>query len=108
MPRPRNTVQAGYGQQHKRLRAHWAQRVSTGSVRCARCRQFIRPGEKWALDHADLPNRLAHQLGLYLGPAHVRCNQAARNRRYARQAEPPRPRALSFFDPPSKAGRATT
>lgn len=90
----RNTVRDGYGQPHRRLRARWAAVVQAGRVKCVRCGKPIRPGQAWALDHADLPGRLAYRLGVYLGCSHRSCNVAARHRK----PQPPRARALAFFD----------
>ncbi len=48
------------------------------------------------LDHSDHP--LAHTLGMYLGPSHWDCNQAARNQKTPKRTAPPQARALQFFD----------
>jgi hypothetical protein len=93
-PHTRTTTQRGYGQPHRVERARLAHIVAAGQAICTRCHKAIRPGEPWDLDHADLPNGLAHRTGAYRGPSHRSCNIAARNRR---QREP-RPRALRWFD----------
>lgn len=106
MPRPRKTVAAGYDQEHRRLRAQWSKVVETGGAVCCRCKELIRPGQPWTLDHADhLPGRIAHEQHIYAGVSHRRCNVIARNQKVARQAERPPAPALSFFDTPTKAPR---
>lgn len=61
----------GYGPQHQALRAHWQQRINAGEdVRCARCREPILRGSRWALDHTG------DRTG-YLGPSHEFCNNQA-------------------------------
>lgn len=63
-----STVQRGYGQAHRITRAALTPIVATGNVKCARCRQPIRPGQAWDLDHtADRSS--------YLGASHARCNR---------------------------------
>jgi hypothetical protein len=76
MPRP-TTVQRGYGVRHRKLRAHWAPIVATGTVRCWRCRRLIDPAEPWDLGHDD------HDRRQYRGPEHIRCNRATAGRRAA-------------------------
>jgi hypothetical protein len=95
----RNTTAFGYGSSHQKLRAKLGPAVASGMVRCARCGKRIKPGERCVLDHADIKG--AHKAGLYLGPSHWSCNQAARNRnRAARNRQPPPPpAALGFFNP---------
>ncbi len=52
------------------MRARLAPIVATGTARCARCGEFIGPGEHWDLGHDDLdPAR-------YAGPEHRRCNRS--------------------------------
>jgi hypothetical protein len=88
------TTARGYGNRHQQLRKKLASEVAAGQAICCRCGERILPGQRWALDHADIPG--AHQLGAYLGVSHAWCNQLARNRK-------PRPpaKALSFFNPSS-------
>ncbi|WP_322859147.1 hypothetical protein U8D42_04000 [Mycobacterium europaeum] len=69
-----STTARGYGNAHQRERARWAPLVATGGVRCVRCHEYIKPGQRWALDHADTPD--AHRLGLYWGCSHQHCNNA--------------------------------
>jgi hypothetical protein len=65
------TTQRGYGRDHRRLRARWAQRILSGEdVRCWRCRTPIRPGDDWHLGHDD------HDRTLYRGPECEACNCA--------------------------------
>jgi hypothetical protein len=63
------TTARGYGNQHQAARRRWAPRVATGTIRCARCGQRIRPGQPWDLDHTD------DRRG-YRGPSHLSCNRA--------------------------------
>lgn len=59
-----------YGRAHREVRARMAPIVATGTARCARCGEFIGPGEQWDLGHDDAdPTR-------YSGPEHRRCNRA--------------------------------
>jgi hypothetical protein len=83
------TAERGYGQDHRQLRDHWAQRVATGTVRCARpdCGQPIHADEPWDLGHDEQRN--------YRGPEHRACNRATRGAlREARKPYRPPP------DPP--------
>jgi hypothetical protein len=45
----------GYGLEHRELREQWAQRVATGTVRCAKrwCGELIHHNEAWDLGHDD-------------------------------------------------------
>jgi hypothetical protein len=88
---PQSTDRRGYGGLHKRERARLAPLVATGTVRCVRCHELIAPGEKWHLDHADVPN--AHELGIFLGPSHARCNCATKKPQQRQQT----PAALRAF-----------
>jgi hypothetical protein len=49
--------------------------VEAGCVRCARCGELIKPGEKWHLDHDDFDR------SRYLGASHARCNCATAKHR---------------------------
>lgn len=72
----RGTRQArGYDADHDRLRAEWAPRVATGTVRCRRCLGRLAPFEPWDLGHPDddCPRPRA--------PEHRRCNRATATRR---------------------------
>ncbi len=60
----------GYGHEHRALRKQFERYVEAGQVYCARCRELIKPGSQWALDHSD------DRTG-YLGPSHKRCNDSA-------------------------------
>ena len=74
--RSRGTTTArGYGHDHQKARAEWAERVKRGGICCQRCGGPITPGEPWHLDHDD------HDRTRYLGPSHARCNNAAGGRR---------------------------
>lgn len=81
MPK-RSTTERGYGAAHQRLRAQWAPKVATGTVRCARCHKLIRPDDLWDLGHHD------RDRSQYQGPEHRSCNRSAGarkgNRRRAR------------------------
>lgn len=46
-----------------------APQVATGTVKCARCGEYIQPGAAWHLDHSDRTR--------YLGPSCARCNTSA-------------------------------
>lgn len=70
MPRPGNSSERGYDQEHRRLREQLRPEVEAGLHRCARCREPIFPGEAWDLDHAE--NRQG-----YIGPSHRSCNRSA-------------------------------
>jgi len=94
----RNNTQAGWGWRHQQERARIKPLVDAGVTHCARCGSRITPGQKWHLDHADIPG--AHQHGIYLGPSHAACNVAAATSRPTRQ--PPAP-ALAFFDTSPKS-----
>jgi hypothetical protein len=74
---PGNTTASGYGKPHQQLRARWAKRVATGTVRCWRCGHLIAPGTRWDLGHDDEDRRV------YRGPEHAGCNRGAANRRRA-------------------------
>lgn len=69
---PGSTTARGYGWQHQQARAAWTPRVATGTIPCSRCQNPIQPGQAWDLDHT--PDRTR-----YLGPAHARCNRAAKH-----------------------------
>lgn len=62
--------QRGYGQAHRTARQALAPQVATGTVKCARCGEYIQPGAAWHLDHSD------DRTG-YLGPSCARCNLSA-------------------------------
>ena len=85
------TVDRGYGQRHKKLRAHWKAAVDRGEVACARCGRWIPPGgmgpcpavhrgkvcgkfhRSWHLGHDDSdPAKRTYQ-----GPEHVCCSTRA-------------------------------
>jgi len=71
----RGTRQArGYDANHDRLRAQWAPRVATGTIRCARCHTTIHPTDPWDLGH--VPSDRTR----YRGPEHARCNRATNTR----------------------------
>ena len=77
------TVDRGYGANHKRTRALWAQRLKTlGTLPCARCGKPITNGEPWDLGHTD--NRAAYQ-----GPEHAHCNRRAGGLSRASKPAPP-------------------
>jgi hypothetical protein len=63
--------QKGYGAPHRKLRRQFAPSVATGTVRCARCRKPIRPGQPWDLGHDD------HDRTKYIGPECVPCSRAS-------------------------------
>jgi hypothetical protein len=72
----RNTTLRGYGHKHQQVRKRLMPLVDAGLVRCARCGDWITPGEPWDLGHSDTDRRL------YTGPEHQKCNRAtARHRR---------------------------
>lgn len=68
-------TQRGYDATHDRIRAEWAPRVATGTIRChnPHCRRpndpLIHPGEPWDLGHT--PDRRG-----YRGPEHDTCNRS--------------------------------
>jgi hypothetical protein len=62
--------QRGYGQAHRNLRQALAQQVAAGKVKCARCGEYIQPGQPWHLDHTD-------DRSGYLGASCARCNLSA-------------------------------
>jgi hypothetical protein len=80
--RKRRPASQGYGQDHQRLRAQWAQRVDAGEVSCARCARRIAPGTPWHLDHDD------RDRSRYLGASHQRCNTATASHRAKRTKRP--------------------
>ncbi len=59
-----------YNYQHQQTRAQLAPYVALGYTKCARCGQYIQPGQAWHLDHADDKRH-------YLGPSHEQCNTRA-------------------------------
>lgn len=66
-----------YGPRHEAERKRWAAVVKAGDGICCECGRPIDPDARWHLAHD-------HAIGeddAYLGPAHVRCNVAERNRR---------------------------
>ena len=67
-----STADRGYGAAHQARRRALAPSVASGSMKCARCGEFIRPDEPWDLDHDA-------SRSFYLGPSHSRCNRAAAN-----------------------------
>ena len=109
-PRRATSTERGYGARHRALRAEVGKDVAAGRATCARCGRPIHPAADWHLDHHD------EDRTRYIGPSHASCNvAAAQRRRWRREAMErrtngglpaqmprPRPRALSFFDPPSK------
>jgi hypothetical protein len=65
------TVERGYGVEHKRLRAAWAPIVARGTVPCRRCGLPIPPDGEWDLGHHDTDRSLP------AAPEHRRCNRQA-------------------------------
>ncbi len=66
----------GYDRNHDRLRAQWAPKVATGTVKCWRCGEHITPTEPWDLGHDDTDRTK------YRGPEHAnRCNRASAGRK---------------------------
>ena len=57
------------------MRAALNVEVQKGATLCARCNRVIQPDTPWALDHDYLDR------DKYLGPSHVRCNDAAGGRK---------------------------
>jgi hypothetical protein len=76
----RSTTARGYGHHHQQTRKAFEAAVATGTVRCARCNQSIRPGERWDLGHVD-----GSAKQLYSGPEHERCNRATASRKDGRK-----------------------
>ena len=64
------STQRGYGTAHINARKAIAPKVATGTVKCARCGEPIKPADLWHLDHSD-------DRSDYLGPSHKRCNLSA-------------------------------
>lgn len=71
-PARRSLKRARYDAEHRRARRDWIPAVDTGTVRCGRCGETIRPGEPWDLDHLE-------HLGIS-HPSHAHHNRAARRR----------------------------
>ena len=67
MPSKGTTTQRGYGADHQKIRAHWAQYVAAGQATCARCGLPIAPDAKWDLGHDDTDP----QHRRYSGPEHI-------------------------------------
>lgn len=65
------STQRGYGTAHINTRKALAPHVATGTVKCARCGEYIQPGTEWQLDHSDTDRTK------YLGPSHKHCNLSA-------------------------------
>jgi hypothetical protein len=101
--RPGRITAGGWGWQHQQARQVAARKVATGTVQCSRCGYPIYPDQAWDLDHAD---GIDKRLGVYRGPSHRHCNQAAGGRvgglrrAQRRNLSPPapRPRALDYFN----------
>lgn len=75
------TISNGYGKEHKRLRAEYAQRMADGETfRCWRCTRWVDPDRPWDLGHDDWDR------SVYRGPEHVACNRATKRRRNRRGA----------------------
>lgn len=87
-----NTSARGYGNNHQKLRAKFKRLVDSGGATCSRCGEWIRPGTRWHLDHADVP--LAHELGIYNGASHAHCNNSAAHTKREQHTEA---KALAFF-----------
>ena len=71
--------QRGYNARHDALRAQWAPRVATGTVKCWRCGQTIPAGTPWDLGHDDTDRRV------HRGPEHPACNRSAGGRQAHRR-----------------------
>src|SRR4029077_16714608 len=65
-----STSARGYGPAHQRMRVEYGRLVLAGRVRCARCGDWIVPGQEWDLGHTD------DRRG-YTGPEHETCNRGA-------------------------------
>jgi hypothetical protein len=68
-PPTAKTAARGYGGQHQKLRAWWAQQMQIGwlngePIPCWRCGHSIQPGQAWDLGHDD------HDRTKYRGPEH--------------------------------------
>jgi hypothetical protein len=98
--RSRLRFHGAHGNEHQLQRKRLAPIVARGAVRCTKCGQRIQPGEPWNLAHAHLPR--AHELGLYAGPQHARCNRATNTGQQRKQTTLPRPKALAVFDTPPR------
>jgi hypothetical protein len=72
--KPPSTTLRGYGHRHQQARKRLAPLVDAGLVRCARCGDWIAPGEPWDLGHHDWDR------SLYTGPEHRACNRATAGR----------------------------
>ncbi len=73
------TVESGYGEEHKRIRAQYAKEVEAGhgwccEIVCVMSSRWIPPGSKWHLAHT--PDKTA-----YRGPAHSLCNVSEAGKR---------------------------
>lgn len=79
------TTERGYGHSHVKTRREWEPLVAIGSVRCSRCRRYIKPDEAWHLDHDD------NDRTKYRGPSCAKCNLSAAGRAS---------HGLPAFDPP--------
>jgi hypothetical protein len=104
---PNGTVARGYNEAHKRLRAHWAPKVSRGDVCCARCGRPIPPaglgpcpavrnGRRCGKDHGNWV--LGHDdwdRSIYLGPEHACCSTAAATRKRVAVRRATRPLRLA-------------
>jgi hypothetical protein len=63
-----------YDAHHRALRKRLEPFVASGQAICARCKEPIRRGERWDLDHRDDGQG-------YLGPSHATCNRQAKGGR---------------------------
>ena len=70
MARKLSAAARGYGSAHRARRARLKPFVEAGSVRCVRCGELIKAGEKWDLGHVDGTERT-----VYSGPEHRFCNR---------------------------------